>query len=113
MENDVGQTLAAYSIGPLHYWKNEAANAEVGFLWQSPQGYILPLEVKSGSNPKNKSLRIYDEKFHHARMLRTTLLNLRREGKILSIPLYRLADINRLALAHARRGRSFFEAGHL
>jgi hypothetical protein len=69
----------------------------VDFLWQSPQGSILPLEAKSGINPKSKSLRIYEEKFHPARLLRTTPLNLRQDGKILNIPLYALTALDRLA----------------
>jgi len=97
VENYVAQTLVGLSSGPLHYWKNEAATAEVDFLWQSPQGDILPLEVKSGINPKSKSLQVYDEKSHPARLLRTTPLNLRHDGKILNIPLYALAEIDRLA----------------
>jgi hypothetical protein len=70
---------------------------EVDFLWQSPQGGILPLEAKSGINPKSKSLRIYEKKFHPARLLRTTPLNLRQDGKILNIPLYALTALDRLA----------------
>jgi len=53
--------IGGLSSGPLHYWKNEAATAEVDFLWQYPQGDILPLEVKSGINPKSKSPQIYPE----------------------------------------------------
>ena len=98
VENHVAQTLAGLpGAGGLHYWKNDSATAEVDFLWQSPQGGILPLEAKSGINPKSKSLRIYEEKFHPARLLRTTPLNLRQDGKILNIPLYALTALDRLA----------------
>lgn len=98
VENHVAQTLSGLSgSGALHYWKNDSATAEVDFLWPSPQGDILPLEVKSGINPKSKSLRIYDEKFHPARLLRTTPLNLRQDGKILNLPLYALSALERLS----------------
>jgi hypothetical protein len=98
VENHVAQTLVGLpGAGGLHYWKNDSATAEVDFLWQSPQGGILPLEAKSGINPKSKSLRIYEEKFHPARLLRTTPLNLRQDGKILNIPLYALTALDRLA----------------
>jgi predicted AAA+ superfamily ATPase len=98
VENHVAQTLAGLpGSGALYYWKNDSATAEVDFLWQSPQGSILPLEAKSGINPKSKSLRIYEKKFHPARLLRTTPLNLRQDGKILNIPLYALTALDRLA----------------
>ena len=98
VENHVAQTLAGLpgAVG-LYYWKNDSASAEVDFLWESPQGSILPLEAKSGINPKSKSLRIYEEKFHPARLVRTTPLNLRQDGKILNIPLYALTALDRLA----------------
>jgi predicted AAA+ superfamily ATPase len=97
VENHVAQTLAGLSgARGLYYSKNASASAEVDFLWQSPQGSILPLEAKSGINPKSKSLRIYEEKFHPARLLRTTPLNLRQDGKILNIPLYALTALDRL-----------------
>jgi len=98
VENHVAQALAGLpGAGGLHYWKNDSATAEVNFLWPSPQGGILPLEAKSGINPKSKSLRIYEEKFHPARLLRTTPLNLRQDGKILNIPLYALSALERLS----------------
>jgi predicted AAA+ superfamily ATPase len=96
IENYVAQTLTSLRSGGLHYWKNEAGTAEVDFLWQSPRGHILPLEAKAGINTKSKSLRIYEEKFQPDPLLRTTLLNLRRDGKILNIPLYALTAISNL-----------------
>ena len=97
IENYVAQTLTALGSGGLHYWKNEAATAEVDFLWPSSQGDILPLEAKAGINTKSKSLRIYEEKFQPDPLLRTTLLNLRKDGKILNIPLYALTAISKLS----------------
>jgi hypothetical protein len=97
IENYVAQTLTALGSGGLHYWKNEAATAEVDFLWASSQGDILPLEAKAGINSKSKSLRIYEEKFQPDALLRTTLLNLRKDGKILNIPLYALTAISKLS----------------
>jgi predicted AAA+ superfamily ATPase len=96
-ESYVAQTLEGMASGGLHYWKNESATAEVDFLWSSQQGDILPLEAKAGINTKSKSLRVYDEKYHPAQLLRSTLLNLRKDGKILNIPLYALTALGRLA----------------
>jgi predicted AAA+ superfamily ATPase len=96
-ENYVAQTLEGMASGGLHYWKNESATAEVDFLWSSQQGDILPLEAKAGINTKSKSLRVYDEKYQPAQLLRSTLLNLRKDGEILNIPLYALTSLARLA----------------
>jgi predicted AAA+ superfamily ATPase len=96
-ENYVAQTLEGMASGGLHYWKNESATAEVDFLWSSQQGDILPLEAKAGINTKSKSLRVYDEKYHPAQLLRSTLLNLRKDGNILNIPLYALTALGRWA----------------
>jgi hypothetical protein len=38
------------------------------------------------------------KKFHPERLLRTTLLNLRRDGNILNIPLYALKMIGKLSV---------------
>ncbi len=46
-----------------------------------------------------KSLRAFDDKHHTEQLLRTTLLNLRKDGKILHIPLYALTAIGRLSTA--------------
>ena len=44
-----------------------------------------------------KSLRSFDDKHHPEQILRTTLLNLLKDGKILHIPLYALTAIGRLS----------------
>ncbi len=49
---------------------------------------ICPLEVKAGINPKSKSLKSYDLQFRPTRLMRTNLLNLKKDGKICNLPLY-------------------------
>lgn len=95
-ENYVAQQLRSLAGEELYYWKSEGGMAEVDFLCQS-QGKIVPLEVKSGINARSKSLRSYDDKFHPFQLVRTTLVNLRRDGQILNIPLYALSCLARLA----------------
>jgi len=94
-ENYVAQQLRSFQGQELYYWKSAGGIAEVDFLCQS-QDEILPLEVKSGVNPRSKSLRSYDDTFHPSQLVRTTLLNLRRDGRITNIPLYALACLPRL-----------------
>ena len=61
--------------------------AEIDFLIETGGG-IFPLEVKAGINPKSKSLRSYDNYFSPEKLFRLTLLNYRKDGKIINVPLY-------------------------
>ena len=59
-------------------------------------GDILPLEVKSNISVRSKSLKIYDEKYHPKLNIRLSMLNLKRDGDILNIPLYLVDELHRL-----------------
>ena len=85
-ENYVAQALKAHLGTPLYYWASER-EAEVDFIveWQ---GQLLPLEVKSGTSTKKKSLLVYQEKYRPPLLSRTTLMNLKRDGNICNYPLY-------------------------
>jgi len=61
--------------------------ANLDFLCEI-QGSIHPLEAKAGISPKSKSLLSYDTQFNPPVLFRTTLLNLKKDGKICNIPLY-------------------------
>jgi len=87
VENFVGQQLAASLMRDLCYWKSKGKMAELDFLY-SIENMIYPLEVKAGINPRSKSLKSYDQQFHPPLLLRSTLLNLKYDGKICNIPLY-------------------------
>lgn len=93
-ENYVAQQLRSLLGQDLFYWKSDGGLAEVDFLCQC-RDEIFPLEVKSGVNPKSKSLRSYDDQFQPDHLVRTTLLNLRRDGRITNIPLYALSCLTR------------------
>ena len=54
-------------------------------------GRIYPLEVKAGINPRSKSLSSYDMQFSPPVLARATLLNLKKDGKIVNLPLYALS----------------------
>ncbi|PHQ81293.1 MAG: ATPase [Coxiella sp. (in: Bacteria)] len=90
-ENYVAQELIAQGIDKLYYWFNEN-RAEVDFIVQHNLQY-LPLEVKSGTNIKSKSLTLYTDKYKPSLVLRTSLLNFKRDGALLNIPLYALANL--------------------
>ncbi|MDZ7640949.1 MAG: AAA family ATPase [Desulfurivibrio sp.] len=95
VENYVAQHLRAMFEQPLVYWKSSGRVAELDFLCEI-NGIVLPLEVKAGINPKSKSLLSFDNQFHPPLLSRATLLNLKRDGKILNIPLYALNNLRQL-----------------
>jgi len=95
VENFAAQQLIATYQPTLHYWKNEGYKAEVDFLYEHGSS-IVPLEVKAGINPKNKSLVSYDKRFKPAILTRLTLLNLQLNNRIINIPMYAINCLDRL-----------------
>jgi len=87
VENYVAQQLVSHFQQPLYYWRSKGGKAELDFLCEFAAN-ICPLEVKTGINPKSKSLRFYDLQFKPDRLARANLLNLKYDGKILNLPLY-------------------------
>jgi len=71
----------------LYYWRSKGGKAELDFLCEFA-GQICPLEVKAGINPKSKSLKSYDLQFEPALLVRTNLLNFKKDQKICNLPLY-------------------------
>jgi hypothetical protein len=59
------------------------------------RGAVWPLEVKAGVNPKSQSLLSYDRQFHPPHLVRATLLNLKKEDRILNLPLYLINTLPR------------------
>ncbi|MBI2518841.1 MAG: ATP-binding protein [Bdellovibrio sp.] len=90
-ENFVAQELRAGDSQELYYWSEEQV-AEIEFLLEGKSG-IYPLEVKSGFSRKKQSLLRYQKKFHPKLLLRTGLLNLKKNGEILNCPLYLISRI--------------------
>ncbi|MEA1897393.1 MAG: DUF4143 domain-containing protein [Bacteroidota bacterium] len=91
-ENYAAQQLRAVFGTNLQYWKNKNGKAEIDFLFET-KGKIYPLEVKAGINLKSKSLHFFDSKYTFSQLFRTSLRNLRRDGKICNIPLYYLDSL--------------------
>lgn len=91
VENYVAQELTASIATDLFYWASEG-KAEVDFLI-SKDDEIFPLEVKAGLARGAKSLHVYDEKYHPKRLIRTSLRNLKRDGKLLNLPLYMVSTL--------------------
>lgn len=85
-ENYVLQSLKTQFEVPLRYWTS-ARSAEVDFILQD-KDYILPIEVKSGTNVYGKSLQIYNTNFQPKYRIRYSGLNLSKDDNLLNIPLF-------------------------
>jgi len=86
VENYVVQELKAARGMELYYWESRGS-AEVDFVCEDSQS-IYPLEARAGVSPRSKSLSSFDQKFSPPCLGRTSQLNLKRDGRILNIPLY-------------------------
>ena len=92
VENYVAQQLVSHlKQQQLYYWRSKGGKAETDFLCEV-RGEIVPLEVKAGINPRSKSLRSYDIQFDPPVLGRTNLLNVKKDGKILNLPLYAVSQ---------------------
>lgn len=88
-ENFVAQELKVKVGGDLYYWASKG-EAEVDFVIPH-ENEIYPLEVKAVTNTKQKSLKLYEEKYHPRYRSRASLLNLKKEDNFCNYPLYLIA----------------------
>ncbi|MBI5797160.1 MAG: DUF4143 domain-containing protein [Planctomycetes bacterium] len=101
-EQFVGQELAAYSDkhqqGSIYFWAREkrGSMAEVDYVINIGSN-ILPVEVKSGKEGKLKSLRMFIDEKKSKLGIRFSRDRLSYYDKILSIPLYMVEQMPRLA----------------
>jgi predicted AAA+ superfamily ATPase len=86
-ENFVAQQLIASGAPELVSWEND--RSEVEFLIQN-KGELFPLEVKSGSITRAKSLQKYIEKYQPPKslILSANNFNMDFQNKIYHLPLY-------------------------
>ena len=105
-EQFVAQELLALTppdaIPALHYWHREerSAQAEVDFLFELDH-QVLPIEVKSGTSSKTKSLRLFMREKESGIGVCLSGSTLALDESIRRIPLYRvdqMADILRQGL---------------
>jgi predicted AAA+ superfamily ATPase len=80
----------------IAYWANEnPARAEIDFILQYGRR-IIPLEVKSSTNLKAKSLSVYREKFKPDIEIRTSLADYKKTDSLFDIPLYALGYLKEI-----------------
>jgi predicted AAA+ superfamily ATPase len=100
-EQFVGQELIAYSQNyekpELYYWEREkkGAQAEVDYVMQW-NGHIFPVEVKSGTTGRLKSLRVFMDEKKLTIGIRISPHNLSFHDGILSLPFYMVHELPRI-----------------
>ncbi len=70
-----------------YYWTNNRGSAEIDFLIDTGKK-IIPVEVKAETNLKAKSLKSYFDKYNPQTSVRTAMLDYKKEGWLVNIPLY-------------------------
>ncbi len=96
-ENYILQSLAPQFDAVPHYWSQVNPAYEVDFVVQRAND-IIPIEVKSDTNIRSRSLKKYSETFSAQTKLRVrfSLNNLKLDDGILNIPLFMADQTDRL-----------------
>ena len=87
--NELTKTLRA----PLYYWTSDNS-AEVDFVVQS-NSCVVPIEVKSETNVKARSLSVYIDKHQPKYAIKTSMKADVGGDRIYQLPLYLINQINR------------------
>lgn len=87
-EQFVLQELTARGV-ECGYWTSDSGISEVDFVVQGRTG-VYPLEVKSATNTKAKSLGVYMSEYQPAQAFKSSLKNYSDSRDVKSIPLYAL-----------------------
>ena len=106
-EQFVGQELLAHR-GPferpeLFYWhrKRKSSSAEVDYL-TTAAGHVIPVEVKSGKAGRLRSLAVFVETYRPPVAVRAYAGGFRRDGDVVSVPLYGLERLPALLVETTR-----------
>ena len=93
-EQFVLQELKTAGFDKLYYWgRDGSARSEVDFVIQMEKFGVVPIEVKSSTNTKAKSLKKYITEYKPKRAVRTSLNQYRVDGPIYDIPLYTISQL--------------------
>lgn len=94
-EQYVLQELKTMKDISTYYWTADRGTAEVDFVIDNGDD-VFPVEVKAEINLQAKSLKVYREKFHPMKSIRTSMADYRDEGWLLNLPLWALENIETL-----------------
>ena len=93
-ENFVSQSLKKALGRPPYYWTSKG-KAEIDFVIDQ-SGHCIPVEVKSGSETKAKSLAVYKDLYKPKLRVRISNLNLKKTDDLLNIPLFYAEHVDKL-----------------
>ena len=74
------------------YYFSASSHTKIDFLIQK-EGQVIPLEVKAEENVKAKSLKAYFNKYNPPYAVRTSMMDYRKEGWMVNIPLYAISSL--------------------
>lgn len=97
-EQLVGQEIMTYSQPAtetqLYYWKRDARGSEAEIDYVIPFGSgIVPIEIKSGSGHKLKSLTMFCEAYQPKKAFIVSSQPYRDEGKMCWLPFYAISSV--------------------
>lgn len=86
-ENYASGALVSHGFSPLYSWHGRKSEIEFIFRWKE---FLLPLEVKSGSRTRAKSLSVYSSKYSPKLRIIASAKNLSvsQDRQTLFLPLY-------------------------
>ncbi len=86
-ENFVLNSLIAQGFESPHYWTLTKNKAEVDFLIPNKLD-VIPVEVKAETTISGKSFAVYNEKYNPQLRIRLSMLNIKKDGNLLNLPLF-------------------------
>lgn len=92
-ENYILQSLIALGFNPYYFTFDN--RYEINFILQYKND-IIPIEVKSGQNTNNASLKLYNEKFQPTTRIRFSMNNLTKDGNLINIPLFMIEYLEKI-----------------
>lgn len=91
-EQYVCQQLKCIEDLDIFYYTNDRSSCEIDFVIDTGEK-IIPLEVKSETNLKAKSLKSYKERFSPQTSMRISMADYKDEGWLINLPLYAIECI--------------------
>ena len=91
-EQYVCQQLKTIEDLGVYYYTNDRGSCEIDFVVDTGE-QIVPIEVKSETNLRAKSLKTYRERFEPELSVRTSMADYKKEDWLLNLPLYAIENI--------------------
>ena len=79
----------------IFYWSSDTSTSELNFITQIGRDNV-PIEVKANENLQAKSLKYFVQKYNTQFNVRTSMSDYRKDDWLTNIPLYCIANIERI-----------------